>query len=286
MQANTDLGVAAAVHPRQLVWRGTASGGGLYPVSVYWVSGPSGPLTPGLYHYSPPQHAMQRLLAGDVSGQVREALGTPDGDLATDTDQFLVLGREVLAERVQVQQLQLPRRDDGHRRAGGDVADVGRGPRAARGAAAVVRRGEARLAAGRHHPGGGRLRRRPAALGGRHRPAGPRGRPAGRATGTGSGPGSSSTSRRWTACRRPRWPAAPSGRPPTRWSRSRCAVPSRAASGWRSRRRPCSTATCGRPCGCAAAASADSTAGVPLDGGRLHAVLRGGLLRRRLRDRR
>jgi SagB-type dehydrogenase family enzyme len=70
--------------------RGTSSGGGLYPVSIYWVSGPNGPLTPGIYHYSPPHHAMRRLLTGDVTGEVRAAVGDPA--LLGGTDQFLVLG--------------------------------------------------------------------------------------------------------------------------------------------------------------------------------------------------
>ncbi|MGW2256491.1 SagB/ThcOx family dehydrogenase [Streptomyces sp. NPDC001780] len=89
VQANTDL--AALPHYPQANWsRGTASGGGLYPVSVYWVSGPGGPLVPGVHYYSAPHHAMQRLLAGDVTAQVRAALGgTVPG---ADHDQFLVLG--------------------------------------------------------------------------------------------------------------------------------------------------------------------------------------------------
>ena len=81
-------------------WRGTASGGGLYPVSVYWASGARGPVLPGLYHYSPPHHEMRRLLTGDVTDQIRAALGdTVGGALGAapqfahpDTDQYLVLG--------------------------------------------------------------------------------------------------------------------------------------------------------------------------------------------------
>ncbi|MFJ2675623.1 nitroreductase family protein [Streptomyces sp. NPDC087525] len=89
VQTNTDL--AALPHYTQANWsRGTASGGGLYPVSVYWVSGPSGPRTPGVHYYSAPHHAMQRLLAGDVTGEVRAALG--EGAPGADRDQFLVLG--------------------------------------------------------------------------------------------------------------------------------------------------------------------------------------------------
>ncbi|OEV07558.1 nitroreductase, partial [Streptomyces nanshensis] len=89
VQANTDL--AALPHYTQTNWsRGVASGGGLYPVSVYWVNGPSGPLTPGVHYYASQRHAMQRLLTGDVSGRVREAAGC--GGPGPETDQFLVLG--------------------------------------------------------------------------------------------------------------------------------------------------------------------------------------------------
>jgi SagB-type dehydrogenase family enzyme len=70
--------------------RGTASGGGRFPVSVYWVSGASGPLPPGVYYYSVPHHAMQCLLTGDVTGEVRAALGLRGTGAAAD--QFLVLG--------------------------------------------------------------------------------------------------------------------------------------------------------------------------------------------------
>ncbi|MFF2326961.1 MULTISPECIES: nitroreductase family protein [unclassified Streptomyces] len=89
VQANTDLG--ALPHYPLANWsRGAASGGGLYPVGVYWVSGPSGPVPPGVHYYSTRHHAMQRLLTGDVSDEVRAALG--DGAPGPDTDQYLVLG--------------------------------------------------------------------------------------------------------------------------------------------------------------------------------------------------
>jgi SagB-type dehydrogenase family enzyme len=70
--------------------RGTASGGGRFPVSIYWVSGPSGPLPPGIYYYSVPHHALQCLLAGDVTGEIRAALGPRAA--GAGADQFLVLG--------------------------------------------------------------------------------------------------------------------------------------------------------------------------------------------------
>ncbi|MFI6691835.1 nitroreductase family protein [Streptomyces sp. NPDC050433] len=89
VQANTDLS-ALPFYPLANWSRGSASGGGLYPVSVYWVSGRRGPVTPGVHYYSTRHHAMQRLLTGDVSGEVRAALG---GHAAgTPTDQYLVLG--------------------------------------------------------------------------------------------------------------------------------------------------------------------------------------------------
>jgi SagB-type dehydrogenase family enzyme len=69
--------------------RGTASGGGLYPLEIYWACGPSGPLLPGIYYYASVPHTLRRLLAGDVTAQVRAALpGHPE---AHGTDQFLLV---------------------------------------------------------------------------------------------------------------------------------------------------------------------------------------------------
>ncbi|MFI5899967.1 nitroreductase family protein [Streptomyces cyaneofuscatus] len=88
VQANTDLS-ALPFYPLANWSRGAASGGGLYPVGVHWVSGPSGPVPPGVHYYSTRHHAMQRLLTGDVSGEVRAALG--EGAPGPATDQYLVL---------------------------------------------------------------------------------------------------------------------------------------------------------------------------------------------------
>jgi SagB-type dehydrogenase family enzyme len=75
------------IHYDQALWgRGTASGGGMYPLETYWVTGGSGPVVPGVYHYSTAHHALERLLTGDVSGRVRAALGADPG-----TDQFLLV---------------------------------------------------------------------------------------------------------------------------------------------------------------------------------------------------
>jgi SagB-type dehydrogenase family enzyme len=89
INANSDV-VALPEYPTAKWFRGTASGGGIYPVSVYWVTGARGPVLPGVYHYSPGHHVMHRLLTGDVTSIVAEALGTPS--TAGDVDQYLVLG--------------------------------------------------------------------------------------------------------------------------------------------------------------------------------------------------
>ncbi|MFJ3923421.1 SagB family peptide dehydrogenase [Streptomyces sp. NPDC090022] len=91
VQANTDL--AALPHYTHANWsRGTASGGGLYPVSVYWAAGAGGPFMPGVYHYTPHHHAMRRLLTGDVTGEVRAALGAGAGGADGGAGQYLILG--------------------------------------------------------------------------------------------------------------------------------------------------------------------------------------------------
>lgn len=87
VQANSDLGTLPMY--TQANWsRGSASGGGLYPVGVHWISGPGGPLTPGVHYYDTRHHAMRRLLTGDVTPEVRAAVGEP----AQGHGQFLVLG--------------------------------------------------------------------------------------------------------------------------------------------------------------------------------------------------
>jgi SagB-type dehydrogenase family enzyme len=70
------------------VWaRGSAAGGGLYPCEIYWVRGASGPGLPGIYHYSAPHHAMNRIALGDATHQVREAVA----DTSADADQYLLV---------------------------------------------------------------------------------------------------------------------------------------------------------------------------------------------------
>ncbi|MFJ7962452.1 SagB family peptide dehydrogenase [Streptomyces sp. NPDC096324] len=89
VHAGSDL-ISLPSHSHASWSRGTASGGGLYPIGIHWVSGAGGPLTPGVYHYDPPRHRVTRLLSGDVTGEVRAALG--ELEEAAATDQFLVLG--------------------------------------------------------------------------------------------------------------------------------------------------------------------------------------------------
>ena len=69
--------------------RGTASGGGMYPTEIFWVSGQSGSFLPGIYHYDNGHHALARLLSGDVTRQVRQAVS--DHPAALNTDQFLLV---------------------------------------------------------------------------------------------------------------------------------------------------------------------------------------------------
>lgn len=75
------------LYPEALWGRGTASGGGMYPLEVYWVAGPGSPLVPGVYHYSTAHHGFERLLVGDLTDEVRAAcesgggVGTADGFL-------------------------------------------------------------------------------------------------------------------------------------------------------------------------------------------------------------
>jgi SagB-type dehydrogenase family enzyme len=90
IHANDDVDkVRSYVAPK--LYRGVASGGGRYPVSIYWSAGPGAGLTPGLYYYNVTHHGLQRLLAGNVSDRISAALAAA-GHPAAETDQFLILG--------------------------------------------------------------------------------------------------------------------------------------------------------------------------------------------------
>lgn len=60
--------------------RGSASGGGMYPVELYLVVGPGQGVVAGLYHYSTAHDGLDLLLAGDYRGRVRAALRSPEDD--------------------------------------------------------------------------------------------------------------------------------------------------------------------------------------------------------------
>ena len=87
---NNDARPMAVYHASPFSYaRGTPSGGGMYPTEIYWASGSSGSLVPGLYHYDNAHHALERLFTGDVTRRIQAALmGHP---LAMQTDQFLLI---------------------------------------------------------------------------------------------------------------------------------------------------------------------------------------------------
>lgn len=87
LTANWNQDLAKRTHFEHAVWgRGTASGGGMYPVELFLVAGASAPVLPGVYHYHTGQHVLERLLLGDVAGTVRAAVG----DVTGGADSFLV----------------------------------------------------------------------------------------------------------------------------------------------------------------------------------------------------
>ncbi|MGW8485717.1 nitroreductase family protein [Streptomyces sp. NPDC055886] len=45
--------------------RGTPSGGGAYPLELYWAAGPPAPVPAGVYHYGSGLHALERVAVGD-----------------------------------------------------------------------------------------------------------------------------------------------------------------------------------------------------------------------------
>lgn len=75
--------------PQVKYGRGTASGGGIYPAELYWVGGPCGPVQPGVYHYDPAHHALERLMSGDRTRHIQAALFNHPAALTTD--QFLLI---------------------------------------------------------------------------------------------------------------------------------------------------------------------------------------------------
>ncbi|WP_225421557.1 SagB/ThcOx family dehydrogenase [Sphingomonas parva] len=64
------------VHPRP--FRTIPSGGGLYPLELYFHSSHVEGLAPGLYHYSAAHHHLRRLAAGDHGDRIAAALVQPE----------------------------------------------------------------------------------------------------------------------------------------------------------------------------------------------------------------
>jgi len=87
---NQDARSLAVYHFAHFAYaRGTPSGGGMYPTEIYWASGASGTLVPGVYHYDNAHHALARLSTGDVTQRIQAALF--EHPLAMQTDQFLLI---------------------------------------------------------------------------------------------------------------------------------------------------------------------------------------------------
>ncbi|MFI6266587.1 SagB family peptide dehydrogenase [Micromonospora sp. NPDC051006] len=91
LTVNWNQDVAKRAHFEHAVWgRGTASGGGMYPVELYLVTGGEGPVLPGVYHYHTGAHVLERLLLGDVSGTVRAALAGDASASEPPADSYLL----------------------------------------------------------------------------------------------------------------------------------------------------------------------------------------------------
>lgn len=70
------------------VWgRGTASGGGLYPIEVYLVTSGEQGLVPGIYNWNSARHSLSRLATGNYVGRVEDSLGP----YATGAGSYLLL---------------------------------------------------------------------------------------------------------------------------------------------------------------------------------------------------
>ncbi|QDO87343.1 SagB/ThcOx family dehydrogenase [Ornithinimicrobium ciconiae] len=70
------------------VWsRGTASGGGLYPIEIYLVTNGEQGLAPGIYNWNSARHSLSRLAVGNYLGRIQDSLGPH----ATGAGSYLVL---------------------------------------------------------------------------------------------------------------------------------------------------------------------------------------------------
>ncbi|MCK0112066.1 SagB family peptide dehydrogenase [Ornithinimicrobium sp. F0845] len=70
------------------VWsRGTASGGGLYPLEIYLVTSGEQGLVPGIYNWNSARHSLSRLATGNYVGRIQDSLGPH----ATGAGSYLLL---------------------------------------------------------------------------------------------------------------------------------------------------------------------------------------------------
>ena len=81
-------GTEIAAHQRATYTRGTASGGGLYPVAVYLLLRDRLAMQPGLYHYDDAHHGLTRLRLGNFESLVATAV---DHQRATSSDLLVIL---------------------------------------------------------------------------------------------------------------------------------------------------------------------------------------------------
>nr|MDT0663374.1 nitroreductase family protein [Micromonospora sp. DSM 115978] len=88
LAANWNQDLAGQAHYPSATWgRGTASGGGMYPLEIYWVAGGGAPVRPGIYHFHTGHRAWQRLASGAQTAAIRAACLAA----ADEADQFLVV---------------------------------------------------------------------------------------------------------------------------------------------------------------------------------------------------
>ncbi len=71
--------------------RGSASGGGMYPVELYLVVGARTGIPAGIYHYSSAHHMLDVLLPGDFRDRVRQSLRPPVGGRRPELPELYVL---------------------------------------------------------------------------------------------------------------------------------------------------------------------------------------------------
>jgi SagB-type dehydrogenase family enzyme len=72
--------------------RGSASGGGLYPTQLYWVTSQQLDTPPAVYHYSPSEHALTPIRHGDWTAAIQDAVDVrSDG---TRFDSYFVLAAD------------------------------------------------------------------------------------------------------------------------------------------------------------------------------------------------